>query len=616
MSLRQLRARVGIVASVLLVLSATPALAAPESRPVSQNAPPQFQVPYPPPSKPLLDQIPPTGVGINFQFVGHNPLLDNDLIPGLTPMGIPRGGNGNLGAAAGPCVYVGSLTGSIPALIVDVSDPTNPTVLGPVPGHVPGIGHGIDQIDTIADLNLMVIHMRPAVVGGFNRENATSLQIYDISDCRAPRLVTNFPLGQEAGVNSGLHMSTIWRDPKIPTRVLHVNTFLATFTDPGAPTPDVPGQGRNIRPDDVDIRVVDLTGCPTSCNPSVVGAWGMEAESGIPKLVKLTFPDGSQVTRSAVTHQAAFSVDGTRLRVTQLGMGMFQLDSSLLADNQPCEPTSPRVGESTAARASHCLKLLNPNIVERVEADGTKLPGRANWDPPFYAANVHTAANVPGKPYVVVADEPSTAAYTACPWGWMRILYVGDRETGPDKVPYHGDLSPGIVGTMASAENIPDRCPKEGITPGPETYGSEITRNDHGPHEPLVFPDLVIATYYSNGLKAYAIDNPLMPMEVGAFYNKPVDDIRFCWVNCSPPERDAEGRTVRQPPDPSFGPVDMRAFSRPLSKDGLIYYVDANSGLYVVRYTGPHADEVPGNGICVTGNIQQAGYEPCPPYGP
>src|SRR5438876_10107301 len=104
-------------------------------------------------------------------------------------MGIPRGSNGNLGVAAGPCVYVGSLAGSLPALVVDVSDARKPTVVGPVPGHVPGIGHGIDAIDSIRDLNLMVIHMRPAVWSGFNREHSTAIRTYDISYCRLPALL-------------------------------------------------------------------------------------------------------------------------------------------------------------------------------------------------------------------------------------------------------------------------------------------------------------------------------------------------------------------------------------------------------------------------------------------
>jgi hypothetical protein len=580
-----------------------------------------FKVTYPPRPKPPLEQIPRNGLGDNFRLIGHNPLLDNDLIPGLTPMGIPRGGNANLGVAAGPCVYVGSMTGSAPALVVDVSNPRKPTVIGPVPGHVPGIGHGIDQIDTVPDLNLMVIHMRPAVIAGFHRENATALQIYDISDCRRPRMVMNFPLGQEAGLNTGMHMSTIWRDPANSARVLHVNNFSATFTD--SPVDPLLGLVRNVRPDNIDLRIVDLTGCPQMCNPRVVAKWGLEAEAGVPKRVLVTYPDGSaSFFRNAVNHQATFSVDGTRMWLSQLGMGFFGLDSELLAKNLPCNPESPTVGESPAARASHCLKLLNPFVVESLDAAGTNIPGRADWDPPFFSGSVHTAANIPrgdGKTYVMVADEASTAAFTACPWAWLRVLYTGDQELSPvtvegRRVPYRGDLFPRVLGTLASAANIPDRCPKESVPPGPETYGPEITRDDHGPHEPLIFPNLVIVTYYSSGVKAFSIANPLMPVEVGSFFNKPPVTVRFVRTNSLPPVRNAQGRTIEQRPNPSFGPVDMRAFSRPMTKDGLIYYVDESAGLLILEYTGPHAEEIPEKGTCATGQIHKAGFEPCPPY--
>src|SRR2546429_760561 len=234
---------------------------------------------YPPPTKPPLTKIPERGMGWNFEQVGHNPLLDSEpgaIDPGLTPMGIPRGSNGNIALAAGPCVYVGRLSWAEPALVVDASNPRNPKVVGPVPGHVPGIGHGIDAIDTVPDLNLMVIHMRPAVWSGFKRENATVPQIYDISDCRHPRLVTNYPLGQENGLNTGMHMSTLWRDPENPARVLHLTTFLAVFPDSPTAKPEL-GLYRDVRPDGIDIRVVDLTGCPATCNPRVVGKWGLEA---------------------------------------------------------------------------------------------------------------------------------------------------------------------------------------------------------------------------------------------------------------------------------------------------------------------------------------------------
>jgi len=602
-----------VVLVIATALVAQASLAAPsgsESASGGSSAPEDsFRITYPPQPKPPLETIPPRGIGENFRLVGHNPLLDDDLIPGLTPMGIPRGGNGNLGAAAGPCVYVGSLTGSIPALVVDVSNPRNPTVVGPVPGHVPGIGHGIDQIDTIPDLNLMVIHKRPAVVGSFNPENATDLQIYDISDCRNPRLVMNFPLGQEQGLNNSLHMSTIWRDPERPERVLSVQSFLAVHHT-GDPL---------VRPDGIDFRVTDLTGCPEECDPKVVAEWGLEEELGIPPLVTIKYPDGTRFPRPMVGHQATLSVDGTRMWVAQLGAGFFALDSELLAKDQPCNRESPTVGESEEEVAEHCLKLLNPVFVEEITRRGVNLQGRADWDPPFFSGHVHTAANVPEGPYVVVADEAATTPHNACPWSWMRVMYTGNKEQGlpifhDAEVPYRGDLFPRELGTMASAENIPGNCPTPGVPEGPDTYGPEITRDDHGPHEPLVFPDLVIATYYSSGLRAYSIANPLMPAEVGFFYGKPVDTIRFCWVNCLDPVVDEEGRTVEHRPDPSFGPVDVRPFSRPLVKDGLIYYVDANNGLYIVRYRGPHADQIPGEGVCVTGNIVDAGFEPCAPY--
>jgi len=186
-------------------------------------------------------------------------------------------------------------------------------------------------------------------------------------------------------------------------------------------------------------------------------------------VINVTYPDGTTYVRPTVGHQAFFSVDGDRLWITQLGFGLVGPDSSLLARNQPCEPNSPTVGESEAARSAHCLKLLNPNVVEQVLPDGTKLPGRLDWNPPFIAGHVHTVANVPGKPYVVTADEPNAPNDpTDCPWSWMRILYVGSQEQGRgalmnDPVPYRGDLTPGILGTMASmlrrADGIRDRQP-------------------------------------------------------------------------------------------------------------------------------------------------------------
>ena len=49
------------------------------------------------------------------------------------------------------------------------------------------------------------------------------------------------------------------------------------------------------------------------------------------------------------------------------------------------------------------------------------------------------------------------------------------------------------------------------------------------------------------------------------------------------------------------------------AKDALIYYIDESAGLLILKYKGPHAEEIPAKGTCATGQIHVAGFEPCPP---
>jgi hypothetical protein len=44
----------------------------------------------------------------------------------------------------------------------------------------------------------------------------------------------------------------------------------------------------------------------------------------------------------------------------------------------------------------------------------------------------------------------------------------------------------------------------------------------------------------------------------------------------------------------SRGPNKVVMWSYPIIRDGLIYVVDVRNGLYVLRHTGPHADEAGG----------------------
>ena len=51
---------------------------------------------------------------------------------------------------------------------------------------------------------------------------------------------------------------------------------------------------------------------------------------------------------------------------------------------------------------------------------------------------------------------------------------------------------------------------------------------------------------------------------------------------------------ANEDPALSRGPNKVVVWSFPIIRNGLIYVVDIRNGLYVLRYTGPHADEVAG----------------------
>jgi hypothetical protein len=72
----------------------------------------------------------------------------------------------------------------------------------------------------------------------------------------------------------------------------------------------------------------------------------------------------------------------------------------------------------------------------------------------------------------------------------------------------------------------------------------------------------VFTTWYAHGLRAIDISNPHNPREVGHALTVPQGVAR----------------------------------TYPVFKDGLIYWVDNDTGLHVARYTGPRANELPGPG--------------------
>lgn len=562
---------------------------------------------YFPAVRPLVTQIPARGMGKNFELVAHVPLLDDSQWQN-TSMGIPRGENGDI-TAADHCIYVGSFIGYQPAVIVDVKDPAKARVIGPVPDLVPGVGNGIEGIEASADL--LVIDQRAALDGlGFEVPKglpARGLAIYDNSDCEHPKLVARFDYQNEP-----THTFSLWRDPENPARVLAIQTF----------------NGGGRQEPGVDIRVVDLTGCPKDCNPKLVGKWGLAAQFSIGGITKISYPGASR-NASMNTHEAVMSTDGRRIYMAQMQAGFLMVDSTRLINTlrsggkltatpgpTDCNPAAPSAPDAEG----FCLTALNRDVNAR---DRSVPPILSEW--------YHTPIKVPGRPYLVLLSESREAQSAeqvsanpndglgpvrpTCPGSLARILYVGEQEYywsyGDEKGLMRGDLFPKTVGVYGTMEQLFENCTATGHKPG-----TAQIRGAYSPHDGLVFPHIMFITYYGGGLRAIDISNPFTPVEVGYFFGKPVDKVRWAHEIAAKPQMkpDGSGLAVSQP---NLGRPDIIAFSFVLSYNGLLAYADVNNGLYIVRYTGPYANEIPKEGICIAGNpgAIKPGFEPCPPYG-
>jgi hypothetical protein len=151
------------------------------------------------------------------------------------------------------------------------------------------------------------------------------------------------------------------------------------------------------------------------------------------------------------------------------------------------------------------------------------------------------------------------------------------------------------------------------------TLGPGQLRTSHTIHNVLAFPNLLIATWYGGGLRAVDISNPYAPFETGFFFNKPAPEVRWCGEqtavirSCGDVVTGADGLPVRAP---QINPPDVFARSYPISMNGHIVYSDENMGVYVLKYTGPRANEIPTSGLCISHNpgAVSPGFEPCPPY--
>jgi hypothetical protein len=96
----------------------------------------------------------------------------------------------------------------------------------------------------------------------------------------------------------------------------------------------------------------------------------------------------------------------------------------------------------------------------------------------------------------------------------------------------------------------------------PKPPGSTIRPMMHA-HNPTVLPHIVFVGWLGHGVRAIDISNPFDPREVGHARPVPWGDV----------------------------------MTYPDIHNGLIYVGDNHTGLHVLKYTGPYADEVPKDAI-------------------
>jgi hypothetical protein len=127
---------------------------------------------------------------------------------------------------------------------------------------------------------------------------------------------------------------------------------------------------------------------------------------------------------------------------------------------------------------------------------------------------------------------------------------------------------PTIVSEYKIAEDQQSFCGSSRDDPPTEQFTS------YSSHNPTVLPDLAFVDWHSGGLQAINLSDPANLAQAGFFLPKPLRKVAL------------------EDPALSEGPNKVVLWSYPIIRNGLIYVIDIRNGLYVLKYTGPHASEV------------------------
>lgn len=472
------------------------------------------------------DAIPPgdngggtPGTSSNFELVGHEPLFDrglnaapalfgDTLYIGSRTDGSNRCGDGDpRGDTTGPdsCPHVNP-----GILVVDASDPANPTVVNEIG---PPFAGNVDE--TTRELRvwperelLMVLNFRcsPVIHACVGGAVTPTFRFFDISDPTNPAFLSEWVPMQADGTIRVPHEFYLWIDPNDPDRALLWMSLPTTSVDPNR----------------ANMMIVDISAVADGAAPTLVaqGNWNPLYPGA---------EDPANYNNNLALHSMTPTFDGTRTHLAYLSGHFLVLDTRKVARGQ-----------------------LTPGVVEDLNDDLLTPPeDRPTWDNPNPG---HSAVPFPGRPYSLVTDEvygTFTDPTFGCPWGWARTIQV----TQP--------LRPRQVGEYLLPENS---CP-----PPSE---ADQARGSYASHNPTLTRNLALVAWHSGGLQAIDTRNPRRLTQTGWFSPTPLASV------------------ANEDPALSGGTNKVVMWSFPIVKDGLVYVTDVRNGLYILRYTGPRAQEV------------------------
>jgi hypothetical protein len=511
-------------------------------------------------------------------------------------------GDGRGLGIAGNCIFVGHANGPGVRRAVNIfkiqPDPEKqpPVQVGEIPAMFEG-NQGFDERELRALLYKTsrgedrYVLVRNA---GTNTIGRMETHLIDPNTCQSTSKSEPYNFGGQS------HEFFLWKDPVNPNRIL---VYMTIWTS-GLPDPNNPGLKV---PDIVVMAVTDEETGDMLVKPRVLAGFTLQDIGGPPLDERpdatglfsdgrfLDFSDLRNSSNQAgnfqnreqnKAHSLSVTDDGERVYVAGTTAGFYILDSEAIARNKDaalaagtagCNQRSTIVAvdgvidsSKIAAVANDCLHMVisnDPGLKAYLASDASAqakaqrylvLLTRSRYDiyPPINAqpTGTHSAVFVPDRPAKVKGNTKGRPAYVwltdengGCPLNYARMVSV------------ESEITPIMVGAFAVPDNTLEECLDQATT---EPNGQPRRRIAQQNHNPTVFKNLVFNTWYSHGLRAIDISIPMMPREVGHALTIPQGIAR----------------------------------TYPVFRDGLIYWVDNDTGLHVARYTGPRSNELPGPG--------------------